>query len=332
MLVVDRFQDLLEVEARDEHHAATGDDRKVHHDRLPVDVEDGNHAEHDVRPIRFLDVPCPSVCLERDRDQVAVGQHGTLRHTGRPSGVLQDSEIVRVAPDTWGCRRCLLEERLQPVGTPVVRQGDLVAFLPLAEQREPDASQRRQVLLDVRHDDMLERRHLVADRLHLGEHERQAQDDLGLRIGELVGELRLSIERVAGHDDRAGTQRTVVTDDDLGAVGQDEGDTVAWLGTEPDECVGEAVDGLVEFTVGDRLAEEADRFPARVASGIEGQVFRHRRLGDLDLPGHAGLVMTQPRSGLGSHWQRLRQLARRSHSLAPSSPWIECPTTGATLP
>ena len=58
-------------------------------------MEKGEDREHSLSA--FLGVPVPGNALKNIGDEIAVGQHGALADAGRPSGILEQRNLLRVA-------------------------------------------------------------------------------------------------------------------------------------------------------------------------------------------------------------------------------------------
>jgi hypothetical protein len=104
---------------------------------------------------------------------------------------------------------------------------DAMSVLLLLEQREEDPQRGRQVLLDRRGNHLA---HLRArlDVLDALVERRQHDDDRRPRRAQRCLQLTFGVDRVEGYDDRAGLPRAEFGHEELGAVRQQERDTVAW--------------------------------------------------------------------------------------------------------
>jgi hypothetical protein len=91
-LGVDRVEDDVQVEARQQDQPTGEQHRREHAQGQPEHVEQRQHAERDLAPRRRIGDPEPG--LVGVGDQVRVGQHRRLRRAGGPAGELQDRDIV----------------------------------------------------------------------------------------------------------------------------------------------------------------------------------------------------------------------------------------------
>ncbi len=188
-----------------------------------------------------------------------------------------------------------------------------MAVLALLADREQQPQAGRKEVLDIGDDHVPQRRQPRADRLEPGEERRQADDNAGFRIGQLMLELGLDIQGARRDHDRASAQATVVGDYHLRAVRHEQRHPIAFLDAERDQRVGEAIGLGVELAIGDRATKEADRGSTRIALRGCRQRGVQWFVGQIDLGGHARVIRRQPRSVvLLRHWS-----ARVAHRRPP---------------
>ncbi len=237
-VLLDREEDVAEIEAWDQHERTGAGDAEVHHTGQAVDVEERHDREADLT----VRGPVPGPALQDVRDECLVREHRALRRAGRASGVLEDREIR--GHDRDRARALAAAQQLGEADRALVAaQVDAVSFLALAGDREQPAEERREVLLDVRDDEPLHRG--AGDRLlRDGIQAREDDQRLGARVRELTAQLGRRVERVDRDDHGPGAQRPVEGDDELRAVREHERDAVALRHAERlepgREAVGEA--------------------------------------------------------------------------------------------
>ena len=212
-VLLDREEDVAKVGPRDQDHRHGAKDREVHHDGEPVHVEERHDREN---AIAFADRRVPRAALMDVRDECAVRQHRPFRRAGGPAGVLEDGKVGRRDRDRPD-RRVALEHVAQPHRPAVAAYVDAVTFLALACEGKEQPQRKREVLLDVGHDDVPHvgpRGGFGDQRIEAREHHHHARSG----IDQLRAQLAHGVERVRRDHDRSSLQRAEEAVRELGAV------------------------------------------------------------------------------------------------------------------
>ena len=197
--------DVGRLEARQEDHPHTGEERGVGGDEKPVGVKDRQRMQQHVRR---RDAP-PVHQRRRVRGEIAMGQHRALGLAGGAGGVEEGGEIVRPRP-----RR----RRRRPPGDQRRKSAFGVDEAHLACDRRRAVGQRRgdrhRRRIDVGEQIGELRRRVVGVERRIdeageeaGEIERQQRLALGRDDGDAVAGLQPLVEQRAGQRQRIGMQR-----------------------------------------------------------------------------------------------------------------------------
>jgi len=176
-----------------------------------------------------------------------------------------------------------------------------MALAALAREREQRTEDRREVLLDVREDQVPDRRP-IARGARDGVETRQRDECLRPGVRELSAQLGSGVQGVARDHDRARSQRAVERDDELRAVGQKQRDPVPFADAQRLEARGEVVREPIELGVRERSFDESmpdddaedRRDRPRMTRGGVGEELLERNGGVVERVRHAGVVLLQP--------------------------------------
>src|SRR5437867_4705256 len=178
-----------------------------------------------------------------------------------------------------------------------------MALAALAREREQRTDDRREVLLDVREDQVPDLCPITRCARE-GVEPRERDEGLGPRVSELPAQLGRGVQGVARDHDRPCAQRAVEGDDELRAVGQKERDAVALADAERLKARGEAVREPVELGVGqrpfdesmpdDRAEDRRDR-PRMTRGGVAEELLKGNG-GRGERARHARVVVLRPRA------------------------------------
>ncbi len=154
-----------------------------------------------------------------------MGKLGAFGHACRTTGVEQAGSVLGVGLNWLGHRPGGCKQGFKPE---VVGRGQnrAVPALFLFGQGEQEAQERRKVLLDVG-DDHVAQSCTAANAVHPGVVGAEHNGDLCASVGQLVLQLGCAVEKVAGHGNAACPQDAIEGDDELGAVGHNDGNPIA---------------------------------------------------------------------------------------------------------
>ena len=298
-----RVEDLVDVEAREEHEPGPDAHREGQAQREPVGVEERQDGVDGLPAVEQARHPRPS--LQGVGPQVAVGQDGALGSTGGATGVLQQRHITARGPGMGRIQRPGLLDKPLPAQCArgrTAHRGTRGAGLGNRKPQQEALDQgkgRHEV-----HTDNRLHRGLAGDLLHDGHGLVPHDRDAGSVVGQLVLQLTRGVERVVLHDDRAEPQDGIEGHHVLRAVGQRERHPVPSLDTQPPKRLRRALHLLAQLGVGGRAAVEVQRHQRseslhRVLEHVEQGLVRHihgRR--------NPRSIAAQPRS-IGRHSHRL---------------------------
>ena len=117
----------------------------------------------------------------------------------------------------------------------------------------------------VRRDDDADHTQVVNRVVGLGQALVPTEQQRGAGVSQEVLHLARLEQHVHRHDHRAGSQRAVVGDRELGHVREHERDAVAGLDTQPTQQLRAVVGGCVQLPVAQRALAEPHRNPVRMA-------------------------------------------------------------------
>ena len=179
---------------------------------------------------------------------VFMAEHSPFGAAGGAAGVLQQRQLVQLEPGPV-LLALAAGQKLLP-GEPA--QGLGPAALLFGLEREEPVLGEGEVVLDAGSHGQFE----VVFTGYLGVAGPEEVEDyqgVGPGVGQLVGELAGGVHRVDVDHRQAGQQRAVEGDNELGAVGQHDGDPVARLQAVGAGGGGEAGNGVPELGIGQLL-------------------------------------------------------------------------------
>src|SRR5438105_10765744 len=182
-------------------------------------------------------------------------QNGALWHTRRATGVLEDRGVLGSDVDRPKRRAVAQDVREEPLARGAVDRR-AIPLAALAREREQRPEDRREVLLDVREDQVPERRP-IARRARDAVETRERDECLRPRVSKLPAQLGSGVQGVARDHDRARSQRAVEGDDELRAVGQKQRDPVPLADAQRLEARSEALREPLELGVRERSFDES---------------------------------------------------------------------------
>ena len=273
------------VAGQHQHHAVHG---------KGVDVVQRQRRDHHFAALAQVGAH-QCLALQHVGHQVAVGEHGALGHPGSAAGVLQHGDFA-VARVGLAHRHALalgqgvgeLDGLWQAVG-----RHHLLHVLDHGV--DDQALERRQHVADFGDDDVLHaglRQHFLGQVGHVG----QAHQRLGAGVVELVFHFPRGVQRVGIDHDEAGTHGAEHHHGILQHVRQLDGDAVARLQIgvllQPGS---EATGKLVELTIGQRLAQIAERgLVGKALAGLFQNGLDVRKRIGIDLRRHACRILVLP--------------------------------------
>ncbi|OPY93201.1 MAG: hypothetical protein A4E73_00360 [Syntrophaceae bacterium PtaU1.Bin231] len=304
----DRLEERFRLRLGDQDLRPSHEDREIHGNGKPEDVEIGKRAQHDLG--RVGKGREPRLELLDLFAEVPVRQHDALGDARGSSRVLVHGHVVE--GQGCLCGRCAGPGQafLPPVD---VRRGLHVGgqFLLLGHQGKEQALGEGQVIADGGVDDLLdlglgpEVDHPVAEQIERDEH-------LGAGIVELVLEFGIGIQGVVHHGDGAELEDGEVGGDAGDQVRQQDGDGVALPDAEPAEAGGKAVHHVLELGVIDLKSLEDEGGPVCMRLGRPFQDVGQADLLVLNGFGDPFFIRLQPRFVL------IRNVCR--HTAEPSFP------------
>ena len=221
----DQAEELVEVEPRHRHDRRPGPQALVHDHRLPVDVEEGQDPDQDV----VLGDREPVLHLDQVRDQVASGS------ASRPWAA-RSCRSSRAGPR--GRSPASISTSGAAAGSPSRSVNGAAPSASPTTKTSSDAGRRGRLAGDVQ-----ERRH--------------RQQDLRLRVVQLVLELARRVERVGGRRATARARDAVERDRVLREVRHVDGERVARPEAARGEPRRECARRTVELRVRDRPTARA---------------------------------------------------------------------------
>ena len=291
LVLVDRLKHLPHLELGQEHHLRAEVDSHVHAHGHAVDVEEGNNCEDRLPSLLQPDHPISD--LDGVHQHIPVGEHGPLGHPRRAAGVLKESQILRLHLHRRRFGGVLGQKVLEESCARLLDDVGAMPILLLLEEGEEELGEGWEVLLDVGDDEVADLR-LILDLPHHGVESGQGDDGLGTGVVELMLDLPSDVEGVGGDDDSPRLERTIVGDDELGAVGEVDGDPIPLLHPQASQGGSEPVGQLVQLAIGELRAHEdggcvVGVLPCRL---LQGPMQRLPRV--LDRARDPGLVMLEP--------------------------------------
>ena len=220
----------------------------------------------------------PGGGLQRIRDQIAVGEHRSLRGAGRAPRVLEDGDVVGIRRHIRRIGRSPREARkaMDP-WLPRNRQGPVTRFpevLPPFDRIELTEG-RPEKFRGVTKDDPLEGRRGL--RLHdVRPEDIQGDDRLDAGVGPQGREFARRVEWIRLNDDGADPEDREERDDEMRGVREKEGHVVPGSNTDRPQARGEAIHGRVDLAVCQRLPVERDRGPLSMLAGSPSEQFLNR--------------------------------------------------------
>ncbi len=318
LIGVDRREDVFQI-ARigDQHQRGRCREAKVHRGHHPVNVEQRDGAQDDL--LALPDVGHERLDRQRVGDEIAVQRHRAFGDAGRAARVLENRNVVG-ADIHFGpvCGSVLIEQ----VGHPHIAPGQLGLVLGggVLVERKERLEESAHVIADVRDDDALDLRlwlHFLDPRVEIARRDHQFR----AAVVELVFHLTGRVERVGGDDNPAGFHDAIVGDDELGRVGHQDDDAVAFLdaqfGQRPGHPVGQVVKGpVIHLAAGESVERAFHRAGLENERGVVGIVagglFQESKQRDLRVGlqsvGNPLVVFFQP--GLVLHVILLRKKKR----------------------
>ena len=270
-----------------------------HDAAVGVDVKHRQVERRDVGP-RIQKGLEPGADLHPRHQQAAVGADGSLGRTGGAAAEEHERRVLgadrHAGPGSAGVAA-------QQVGQPLVPglECDTVALGLFLGQGVQQAQQRRQVLFDVGGQDAAERG-VALDRFDLVVEAREHHRHLGATFLKGLLQLMPGVQGVHRHGDGARLPGTQLGDEDLGDVGQHQGDPITLFHPQRCQSGGTGVAQPLPFAIryGRPLEKEG-----RVLGALAGRVADHVEQGPvgvgLQRVRHTLVIMLQPGLCLHDH-------------------------------
>jgi len=180
--------------------------------RVAGGVEDGIDPHEGL--LAVLEIREPGAELLEDAADVGMGQHRSLAHPRRPTGVDEGGDILPPGGDGDGVVRVLPDEVEERVDAR--SRDDLPVHLPLHEGVKL-LFREGKIIVDVAGDNRLDLR-CGLDLQRPGQQKVERHEEARIGVVELVFQLPLRVEGVVHHGDRAQPVAGVVGNDELGEV------------------------------------------------------------------------------------------------------------------
>jgi hypothetical protein len=232
----------------------------------------------------------------------------TLGRAGGAAAHQQDGGVAAAQARAFHLAAAVRGEQRLEIEVPRLER-DAVAVALFTHQREEEAQERREVLLDVGGDDAAQAGARL-DVLDAAVEARQGHQRLDAVIANRPFELVLGVDRVERRDDRAEFPGAELGDEELRAVGEQQADAVAAPDAERRERRRAGVARPFELGVGHLRALEEERGFVGLRARRVGEVVDERAIGiRLERGGDVGVVMREP--GRGCEHRRGDYIGRR---------------------
>ena len=263
--------------------------------RQREDVIQGQRRDRDQRLVQLQFRADPRFGLQHVRDEIAVREHGALRHTSGAAGVLQERDVLMVEFDAFEVLITPLAQRLDEADGP--GQAVLRYLLLHVPQREIDDGGLRETeqVAHAGDDHGVEFQAAVNFRKRVREvledHQRPCT-----RVVQLVLQLARRVHRVGVDDRQSRAKRAQDHDGVLQHVRQHDRDAVALAQSRDLLQVGRKPRRQgVDVTVGQRAVHAGEaRTVAMLRDGLLDHLEQRAVLRRIDVGRYAGRIVLQP--------------------------------------